>query len=559
MEGTRKPMPVGVEDFKELVSEDYFFIDKTGFIRDYIDAKGKVTLITRPRRFGKTLTLSMLQYFFTAEHAVENRKLFAGLDIERAGERYMREQGSLPVVFLSLKDVQRPNYASMLAMLSLLLQEVYDHYVELPHPDKAKGTQAPYYRRILAGEGTEEDLVISLKRLMEYMEKQCGQKPLLLLDEYDAPILSAWENGYYKECIAFMRGFLSAALKTNPSLGSAVLTGVTRISKESIFSGLNHLNVCSVLTEKYSDAFGFTQEEAARLMEDCGVGDKLPELKRWYDGYLIGGTEIYNPWSVIQFVDHGCKFRPYWLNTSGNAILRDLLARVDSRRQRDLCGLLHGKPVEAPAMENFVFGDIRSSRDALLMLLMTTGYLKPVEMWKDENDTDWVRLQIPNMEVRTAYHSEILNHIVPSQGETLLRDMLRSMAEGDTEGFSESLSDILRDFVSYHDAAQPESFYHGLLLGFSVLMDGKYRVASNKESGYGRFDLAFFPLKENTPGVILEIKAAKSEDELEAKAKEALSQIGEKAYGAEMKRQGVDDVWRYGIAFCRKRVWMAGE
>ena len=278
-----------------------------------------------------------------------------------------------------------------------------------------------------------------------------------------------------------------------------------------------------MLTEKYSDAFGFTQEEAARLMEDCGVGDRLPELKQWYDGYLFGGTEIYNPWSVIQFVDHGCKFQPYWLNTSGNAILRDLLEQVDSRRKKELEGLLQGKPVEAPAMENFVFADIRRSRNALFLLLMTTGYLKPVEMWKDEDDADWVKLQIPNREVRMAYRKEILDYIVPSQGEVLLRDMLRSMTEGDTEGFSENLSDILRDFVSCHDAARnPENFYHGMLLGFAVLMSGKYRVESNKESGYGRFDIAFLPLKENAPGVILELKAAKSEEELAEKAKEAL-------------------------------------
>ena len=558
MQKTRKPMPIGVEDFKRLVTEGYSFIDKTKFIKEYIDAKGTVTLITRPRRFGKTLTLSMLRYFFTIENAEENRKLFEGLSVENAGERYMKEQGSRPVVFLTLKDIQRTSYASMLAMLSLTLQELYEKQEDFLHIDNLKDTQASYYRRILAGTGTKEDLSISLKRLMEYLEKQCGTKPILLLDEYDAPILSAWKNGYYDECVEFMRGFLSSALKTNESLGSAVLTGVTRISKESIFSGLNNLNVCSVLSEKYSDSFGFTQEEAAKLMEDCGVEDKLPELKKWYDGYLIGVTEIYNPWSVINFVDNGCKFQPYWLNTSGNAIIRDLLDHVDGERKRELEGLLRGKPVEVPAMENFVFGDIKGNRNALFMLLMTAGYLKPVERWKEPDSTDWVRLQIPNFEVSMAYRSEILNHIVPRQGEILLRNMLRSMTEGDTEGFSENLSCILRDFVSYHDSAQPESFYHGLLLGFSVYLDGMYRVESNKESGYGRFDIAFFPLKEDTPGVIIEIKAAKSEDDLESRAQEALEQIEEKKYSAELSRQGVKEIWRYGIAFCGKQVWMEG-
>ncbi len=558
MQSARKPMPVGVEDFKRLVTDGYCFIDKTRFIKDYIDAQGVVTLITRPRRFGKTLTLSMLQYFFDSEQGEENRQLFSGLDIERAGERYMQEQGSRPVVFLSLKEVQAGDKGLMLELLARVLQGLCKRFRYLLEGDRLIEEDKKVLRRLLELRGDEADLRFSLRTLMQCLEDFHGKKPMLLLDEYDAPILFAWEKGYYEECIDFMRGFLSAALKTNPALGSAVLTGVTRISKESIFSGLNNLNVCSVLREKYSDAFGFTQEEAARLMEDCGVGDRLPELARWYDGYLIGGREIYNPWSVIQFIDHGCKFQPYWLNTSGNAILRDLLERVDSRRQRDLYGLLKGRPVEVPVMENFVFGNIGENRNALFMLLMTTGYLKPVEMWKDSRRQDWVRLQIPNFEVHFAYETEILNNIVPSQGEILLRDMLRSMAEGDTQEFAENLSDILRDFVSYHDAAQPESFYHGLLLGFSVLMDGKYKVESNKESGYGRFDIAFFPQKENAPGIILELKGAKSEDELETKAQEALAQIEEKAYGAEMARLGVKEIWRYGIALCGKRVYMAG-
>ena len=556
MQNVRKPMPVGIEDFKELVTGNYFFIDKTGFIKEYLDAQVKVTLITRPRRFGKTLTLSMLEYFFSLEQAEENRQLFAGLSIESAGERYMREQGSRPVVFWTLKDIQIGNWRDEQERIAQGLSNLYRNYLFLLESPALADVDRTAFRSVLEKRSSLSELTDALKNLCRMLKLHFGRGPLLLLDEYDAPILCAWENGYYKECIDFMRGLLGAALKTNPSLGSAVLTGVTRISKESIFSGLNNLSVCSVLTKRYNDSFGFTPEEAAMLMEECGVEDKLPELRRWYDGYLIGGMEIYNPWSVIQFIDHNCDFQPYWLNTSGNAILKDLLEHVDNRRKKELEGLMHGKPVKALIMENFIFGDVKGNRNALWMLLMTTGYLKPVKVWKDEDNTDWAELQIPNMEVRTAYRSEILNHIVPSQGEILLRDMLCSMAEGDTKEFAENLSDILRDFVSYHDAAQPESFYHGLLLGFSVLMDGKYRVESNKESGYGRFDIAFFPLKEGNPGVILEIKAAQSKAELEEKAKEALAQIADKKYGAELARQGAKAIWHYGIAFCGKQVWL---
>ena len=507
----------------------------------------------------KTLTLSMLRYFFTLENREDNRGIFSGLDIEKAGERYMKEQGTRPVVFLTLKDIRMNNWQDETERLALELSNLFRNYLFLLESPALTDIERAMFRSIWERRGSRSEMEAALSNLCRMLALHYGTYPVLLLDEYDAPILAAWENGYYGECIDFMRGFLGSALKTNSSLGFAVLTGVTRISKESIFSGLNNLNVCSILTERYSDIFGFTQEKAANLMTDCGVGDRLPELKQWYDGYLFGGTEIYNPWSVIQFVDHGCTFQPYWLNTSGNAILRDLLDRVDSRRQRELEGLLQGKPVEVPVMENFIFADIRKNRDALFMLLMTTGYLKPVKRWKDAEYTEWARLQIPNVEVRTAYRREILGNIVPSQGEILLRDMLNSMTEGDVAGFSENLSDILRDFVSYHDAVRhPENFYHGLLLGLSVLMSGSYRVESNREAGYGRFDIAFFPLKENAQGVILKLKAAKSEEELEPKAKEALGQIEEKAYGAELSRQEVKEIWRYDIAFCGKRVRMEG-
>ncbi|MBQ3971100.1 MAG: AAA family ATPase [Selenomonadaceae bacterium] len=259
MQERKRPMPVGIEDFGDLIRKDYYFVDKTRFIRDLLDFQTPVTLITRPRRFGKTLTLSMLRYFFDLENGEENRELFRGLDIERAGEKYMREQGTRPVVFLTLKEVQRPTYASMLTMLASVLQEVYSCHRQMLNNSTMEESQAEYAGRILAGKGTEEELVVSLKRFMSYLEEYHGKKPILLLDEYDAPILSAWENGYYKECIDFMRGFLGSAFKTNPSLGFAVLTGVTRVSKESIFSGLNNLKVCSVLSDTYCDIFGFTQ------------------------------------------------------------------------------------------------------------------------------------------------------------------------------------------------------------------------------------------------------------------------------------------------------------
>ena len=555
MTAKAKPMPIGVDDFKELVEKGYCFVDKTRFIQELLENRGKVLLITRPRRFGKTLNLSMLRYFFTLKNAEENRKLFAGLEIEQTD--CMAQQGSRPVVFLTLKGVQCPDYPLMLERLQELLRTVYGNFrylqeaQELPEDDKS------FFRRILDKTVNHAEMQTALKQLIHCLAVCHGKNPILLLDEYDAPIIAAWENGYYKECIDFMRGFLGEVLKSNEALDFAVLTGVTRVSKESIFSGLNNLSVCSVLSDHFSDIFGFTQEEADRLMKECGKAERLADLKKWYDGYRFGSYDIYNPWSVIQFIDNGCKFRPYWLNTSGNSILKVLLERIDARRKKDLENLLRGRPVKTPVRENIVYADIESDSNTLFMMLLTAGYLKAVEVWKDSRDRDMAKLEIPNKEIAQAFEDEIFRNIAPRQGYMLLQDMLDAMTEGNTDDFAEYLSELLVDFVSIHDLDHsPESFYHGLLLGFSILLEGQYRVESNKESGYGRFDIAFFPKQEGQPGILLEIKAVKSQEDLEGAAKVALGQIEEKAYLTELHRQGVKEVWKYGIAFCGKRVWL---
>ena len=554
MTALRKTMPIGVDNFRELIRKNYCFVDKTRFIKEILDGHSKVTLITRPRRFGKTLTLSMLRYFFTLEEAEANRELFTGLDIERAGEKYMRQQGSRPVVFLTIKGAQGRRYALMMDMLRELLLGLYDHYRYLLESTALTGDDKAFFRRIMDKSANEAEWQLSLKRLLSMLKKHHGREAVLLLDEYDAPIICAWERGYYKECVDFMRVFLGEALKSNEDLDFAVLTGVTRVSKESIFSGLNNLRVCSVLSNRYSDILGFTQGETDQLLSGCGMEDQRENLKKWYDGYLFGGTEIYNPWSVIQFIENDCKFKPYWLNTSGNGILKDLLARIDARKGEDLAGLMQGRPVNARINENIIYADINSDRETLYMLLLTSGYLKAVKIWQDEYQDEWASLQIPNWEIRRAFRDEILTNIVPHQGQIVLMDMLSAMRAGQVTDFAKYLSELLRDFVSYHDSDySPESFYHGLMLGFAVWLDGLYRVVSNRESGYGRFDIAFFPLQDKSPGIILELKSVRDEAELEKAAKGALAQIENKAYITELSRQGVSEVWKYGIAFCGKK------
>lgn len=559
MQSQKKPMPVGIDDFKKLVTGNYYFVDKTRFIQELIDTQGEVTLITRPRRFGKTLNLSMLQYFFTIENAEENRQLFNGLDIERAGEKYTRQQGTRPVVFLTLKEVRAETPALMMDLLAMVLQGLCKRYQYMLSSDRLSPEDKKMFLCLLERRGQEADLRQSLFSLMQWLETVHREKPILLLDEYDAPILSACENGYYRECIDFMRSFLGAALKTNPSLGFAVLTGVTRISKESIFSGLNNLRVCSVLSNHYCDIFGFTQDEATWLMEECGAKDKLPELTKWYDGYRFRQTEIYNPWSVIQYLDNDCKFQPYWINVSGNSILQVLLQNVDESRYEELQGLLRFRDssVEALVDEGIIYPDIETDSNALYMMLLTTGYLKAIETWQDTRGRWWCRLQIPNREVLLAYEDEVLGKVAGSGNRVTLFAMLNAMTAGKVAVFQKHLSKILRDMASYHDTAQPESFYHGLMLGLTVLMEGEYRVESNRESGYGRFDIAFFPLKKNAPGIILELKAADSDQELAEKAQEALQQIAGKEYGTELARQGVQEIWSYGVSFHGKKVHLA--
>ena len=337
-------MPIGVDDFKEL-RENYYFIDKTDFIRQLIDDHSKVTLITRPRRFGKTLTMSMLEYFFSIDKKEESKDLFHGLAVEKAGSSYMEHRGIYPVIFISLKDGQSPSWEQMLNFFSLFLRRLYLQYAYLIKADRLDACMKEDYYRIVNRQADQTEMAFALTRLMEIMQAYYDQPVILLLDEYDAPIQYAWGHGYYEQCIGFMRQFLSSALKTNRALDFAVLTGVLRVAKESIFSGLNNLSVCSVLSRKYSNILGFTPEETAAMAKDLGVEKKLPELRQWYDGYRFGTDDIYNPWSVINYMDNECTPMPYWVHTSGNYILKQLLSHADCLRIKELQGLLEGKRI----------------------------------------------------------------------------------------------------------------------------------------------------------------------------------------------------------------------
>ncbi|WP_405743948.1 AAA family ATPase [Anaerovibrio slackiae] len=553
-------MPVGVDNFREMVSRDYYFVDKTNFIKELLDNKNKVTLITRPRRFGKTLAMRMLQEFFDINAA--GRDTFKGLSISRAGEKYIQHRGKYPVIFFSLKDIATGNYQDALRDLCGKISDLYAEYGFLAESPALNEREKEYFLSVYNIADHEQygrdKWGKSLKMLTVYLWKHYGVKTILLLDEYDAPIQHAWEDGYYEDMIRFMRQFYSEVLKGNDALEFSVLTGVLRVAKESIFSGLNNLKVCSVLSEDYSDIFGFTGQEVARMAADLQMEDKLPEIRAWYDGYSFGGSEIYNPWSVIMYFDAKCKPAPYWVNTSGNGIIKYMLDRLDGRDREDLQSLMDGNTISKQVQEGIIYEEIGSNADDLYTMLLTTGYLKCTSS-QDSLLGTYMDLQIPNLEILRLFTREIAQNFTGYRGVSDITNMMDEMLKGNAVLFEEDLNRILRNSVSYHDAANGESFYHGMMLGFCVLLKDSHIVESNRESGYGRFDLALIPTDRRYYGVIMEFKRAADEGQLEEKALEALAQIEELSYIAEFQQRQIEKVWKYGIAFCGKKVCLRGQ
>ena len=545
-------MPVGVDDFRR-VRQEYYYVDKTDFIKTLIDGHAQATLITRPRRFGKTLALSTLYYFFTVNEALENRELFAGCKIEQAGERYMKEQGTKPVVFLSLKDIKEDTMEGMLAGFGEAMRKVYYDFKFLLDGEILIPSEKDVFRAVLSGKAERIDLQYSLSNLTAYLSRYYGKPVLVLIDEYDAPVQYAWDYGYYDKAIVFVRNYLSSVLKSNPYLDFAVLTGVLRIAKESIFSSLNNLEVASVFSGGYVDAMGFTYGEIEQMAADFGAEDKLPEIKAWYDGYSFAGQEIYNPWSVISYFRQKCRPDAYWVNTSGNAILRHLLGNAKASQVRDMNELLQGKRVRTRLVEGVIYNDIGESTSSLYSILLNTGYLTLAENY-DPSTGERAVLRIPNLEIRLLFRREVMHYLEKAgSDENLLVTITEALMEGCGADFAESLENFLRFSVSFYDTANKESFYHGLMLGLLAALLPRFEVLSNRESGYGRFDIAIFPKKERTAGAILEFKVAEKEEELQARAREALAQIEEKDYLAEFARREVQEVWRYGIAFWGKK------
>ena len=555
----KKALPVGVDNFEDIVRSGYYYVDKTMFIKELLDLKGKVNLFTRPRRFGKTLSLSMLRYFFedtgSKDRNKRNKELFQGMKIMGAGDGYTGQMGMYPVFAVTLKSAKQENYDTAYYMIQMALSTEFERHRGVVENGKESLSAREYeqYVAIAEGKADEKEIRNSLQLFCQCMDKVTGKKTVILIDEYDVPLENAYFRGFYEKMVGFIRSLFEAALKTNEHLQFAVITGCLRISKESIFTGLNHLNMISILDKKYSEHFGFTEAEVLQMMRDYGVESRFPTMKEWYDGYQFGDAEVYNPWSVIKFLydllsDVNAFPRPYWINTSSNDIVKDLIARADRETKGQIERLLDGGTLDIQVHEEITYDDMHGNGDYLWNFLYFTGYLtKESEYFKESSI--YLRVRIPNTEVKTIYQNTIANWLKDILKKEDFRDLYRAMEDGNAEKMTEILSGQLFRTISFYDNA--ENFYHGFLAGI-LSQSENYLVKSNRESGGGRSDLMVKSPSLRGRAFVLEVKVSDSVDKLEADAERALGQIYEKRYMEELRGEGYRRVDCYGIAFYRK-------
>lgn len=554
----RKPIPIGEEFYKKMIDDSYYYVDKTLLIRDLLAQKNKVTLFTRPRRFGKTLALSMLCAFFEQEilpdgTVADNSVYFQGKKIMAAGEEFTKHMGQYPVIFMTLKSAKQPNYEMAYELLVREIIHEFERHKYVLEGDALSPLQKEHYLALSENKAEPSLYAVALKFLSECLEQYHQKKVVILIDEYDVPLENAYLRGFYREMTDFIRSLFESALKTNPCLAFAVITGCLRISKESIFTGLNNFKVFSLLDESYAEYFGFTQDEVDGMLANYGIPDKTDEMKEWYNGYLCGNTEIYNPWSAINYiydiVYNNTKFpKPYWANTSSNSIVQELVVKADDNTRRELEQLVAGGTVKKPVHEEITYADIHKSQDNLWNFLFFTGYLKAVAR-RFEATAIWLDLKIPNMEILSIYHNTILEWFQEKTNAVDFSNLYSAIQTGNTQAIESILKQQLHDSISFLDSA--ENFYHGFLLGLLSGLRG-YEKLSNRESGEDRYDIVLKPYDEQQPAVILELKRVQRFTEMDGMCKKALQQIEDKHYDAELLDEGYPVIMKYGICFCKK-------
>lgn len=552
----RKPPAIGVSNYRDACT-NYYYVDKTMLIKEFLDSRPKVSLFTRPRRFGKTLAMDMLKTYFEISNE-DTSVFFRDKKIWQCGEYYQSHQGKYPVIFLSFKDVKFNTWKETYRSLTEVINLEYKRHTELIESKKV--TLLERYQKILSGAADENDYSFALKYLSQMLREHYGIAPIIIIDEYDTPISHGHANGFYNEIISFMRNLFSGGLKDNDNLSFGFLTGILRVAKESIFSGLNNLKSDTILDRAYSQYFGFTPDEVKEMAAYYGAVDKYEEICEWYDGYKFGKTDIFNPWSVINYFGHMCIPGHFWENTSDNATIGELLEEADSEITENLHRLLQKETITTYVDTNVIYPEIKNNPSSVYSFLLMCGYLRIQEFELPIDGNYMCKVSVPNKEIALVYKKEIINRLHKIVPQSVAIGIQEAIFTCDVVKLQKQIQRYLLQSISCYDIPN-ENAYHMLLLGLCAIMSDRYFITSNRESGEGRFDIQLMPMDNTIPGFLIEVKAEKdcSEEGLIQLAYAARNQINDRKYDTEMESKGITNIIKYGIAFCGKRVQIATE
>ncbi|MBP3611513.1 MAG: AAA family ATPase [Lachnospiraceae bacterium] len=561
--GDLKPLPIGISDFKKAVTS-YYYVDKTLLLRDFLDAIPQVSLFTRPRRFGKTLTMDMLRTFF--EISEEDTSIyFTDKKIWTCGTKYQEYQGKYPVIYVTFKDVKCETWEAAYEYICRILRNEFERHSELLDSGKISSYEKKYLTGVLEGDAGETDIAMAFLNLSRMLHVHHGVAPIIIIDEYDTPIQQGYVMGYYDKVVGFMRTLFSGGFKDNPHLSFGFMTGILRVAKESIFSGMNNLKVNSIMEERFSEYFGFTADEVKEMLAYYGHGEKFDEICEWYDGYRFGNTEIFNPWSVLNYLDEACTPKAFWQSTGDNSFIRKIISGGTEEIFENLQQLLQGKNISSYVDTSVIYPEIENNPASVYSFLLSAGYLKAVttEFCFDGNNI--CNIAVPNKEIFYVYEKEIISAFSGHFKQATAISIKHALLKRNMSEFQKHLEDFLIQSISSFDYAH-ENFYHGLMLGIYAVMNNIYQVTSNRESGAGRYDIQMKPLDKRLPGLLLELKVPQEKidesqiaEKLEELSRQAIGQMETKQYAMELQQDGIQKIMKIGVAFYKKQVKVAFE